>query len=160
MSELMDSIRSCREGRFKSSVVQSDHYLMRCMRYIELNPVRASMVGDPGQYRWWSYRANALGLADTRVNPHPVYLGLHSAAATRQELYRASFRPQLDAEAANDIRQALKLGMPLGNDRFAQSICARLSVRLNSGKRGRPAGAHEQPSPKTAQHHLDLQLDG
>lgn len=147
------------EGRFKSSVVQTDHYLMRCMRYIELNPVRAAMVSDPGQYRWSSYRANALGLDDTRLSPHPVYLGLHPDAATRRELYRASFSPQLDAEAVSDIRQALKLGAPLGNDRFAQSICARLNIRLSSGKRGRQDGAAENPSPEAAQHGLDLQCD-
>lgn len=43
------------EGRYKSSVVQEETYLLRCMRYIELNPVRAGMTRDPGQYRWSSY---------------------------------------------------------------------------------------------------------
>ena len=40
------------EGRFESSVVQAEQYFLLCSRYIELNPVRASMVADPGQYRW------------------------------------------------------------------------------------------------------------
>src|ERR1700689_5382550 len=31
------------EGRFKASVVQAAEYLLRCYRYIELNPVRAGM---------------------------------------------------------------------------------------------------------------------
>ena len=44
------------EGRYKSSVVQAEDYLLACQRYIELNPVRAGMVNDPGQYRWSSYR--------------------------------------------------------------------------------------------------------
>jgi putative transposase len=35
------------EGRFKSSVIQAEDYLLTCMRYIELNPVRANMVNDP-----------------------------------------------------------------------------------------------------------------
>lgn len=52
--------------------------------------------------------------------------------------YRTLFRPELDAEAAIDIRQALHLGMSVGNDRFAEAICARLGIRHNSGKRGRP----------------------
>ena len=46
------------EGRYKSSVIQAETYLLTCMRYIELNPVRAGMVQDPGQYRWSSYRHN------------------------------------------------------------------------------------------------------
>ena len=40
------------EGRYKSSLVQSERYLLECYRYIELNPVRAGMVDDPADYRW------------------------------------------------------------------------------------------------------------
>lgn len=36
------------EGRFKSSLVQSDRYLLTCLRYIELNPVRAVRTGPVG----------------------------------------------------------------------------------------------------------------
>jgi len=52
--------------------------------------------------------------------------------------YRALFRPQLDAAAVTDIRQALQLGMPLGSALFAETICARTGQRRNSGKRGKP----------------------
>jgi putative transposase len=42
------------EGRYKASLIDSDAYLLTCMRYIELNPLRASMVSHPGEYRWSS----------------------------------------------------------------------------------------------------------
>lgn len=58
------------DGRYKSSLVQAETYLLFCHRYVELNPVRAGMVADPARYRWSSYRANALGEADTLVTPH------------------------------------------------------------------------------------------
>jgi putative transposase len=77
---------------------------LACMRYIELNPVRAGMVGDPGQYRWSSYRANGLGQADARLTPHSLYLALAAHADERRVAYRALFRPHLDEEAASDIR--------------------------------------------------------
>ena len=128
------------EGRYKSSLVQAETYLLACYRYIELNPVRAEMVADPGQYRWSSYRANGLGLPDARLTPHPLYLAQGSSAEERAQAYRALFRPHLDAEAATDIRQALQLGMPIGRDRFAELVCATAGVRFNSGKRGRPEG--------------------
>ena len=64
------------DSGYKSSLVHADSYLFTCMRYIELNPVRAAMVDDPAHYRWSSYRANALGQADARLTPHPLYLGL------------------------------------------------------------------------------------
>ena len=112
--------------------------LLACQRYIELNPLRAGMVADPGQYRWSSYWANGLGQPDVRLNPHERYLSLGRNGVGRQTAYRALFRPELDAEAIDDIRQALQLGMPIGSERFAETICSRLCIRHNSGKRGRP----------------------
>jgi len=49
------------EGRFRSSVVQQDTYLLACQRYIEMNPVRAGMVNHPGEYKWSSYRIDGQG---------------------------------------------------------------------------------------------------
>ena len=135
------------EGRYKSSVVQAEAYLLACMRYIELNPARAAMVIDPGDYRWSSYRANGLAQRDARLTPHSLYLGLDADAALRRQAYRTLFRPQLDAEAVSEVRQALKLGMPLGNERFAEAICARLGIRRNSGKRGRTPGDEPASQP-------------
>ena len=79
------------EGRFKSSLVQTESYFLLCQRYIELNPVRACMVQDPSQYRWSSYRHHALGHTDTRLHPHTQYLALGMDAETRQARYRDLF---------------------------------------------------------------------
>ena len=128
------------EGRYKSSLVQAESYLLACYRYIELNPVRAGMVIDPGQYRWSSYRANGLGQPDPRLTSHALYLAQGRDADERVHAYRALFRPHLDAEAASDIRQALQRGMPVGQNRFAELICAKAGIRVNSDKRGRPEG--------------------
>ncbi|WP_370690507.1 transposase, partial [Nitrosomonas sp.] len=73
------------QGRYKASYIQSERYLLACMRYIELNPVRAEMVTRPGEYRWSSYGANALGKEDKLLTPHGEYLALGSTAAGRQE---------------------------------------------------------------------------
>src|SRR6266545_4048494 len=61
------------EGRFRASLVQSERYLLTCMRYIELNPVRASMVGDPAAYRWSSFRGNARIEPMAWLRPHEEY---------------------------------------------------------------------------------------
>jgi len=58
------------EGRYKTSLIDSDAYLLKCYRYIELNPVRAGMVEHPRQYPWSSYRENAgLGFTGVRLEP-------------------------------------------------------------------------------------------
>lgn len=57
---------------------------LTCMRYIELNPVRASMVQDPAQYRWSSYRHNELGQVDTRITSYLIFLAHDRDGAERQ----------------------------------------------------------------------------
>lgn len=132
------------EGRYKSNLIQAETYLLTCMRYIELNPVRADMVQDPGQYRWSSYRHNGLGQADPRITPHPLYLALDRNDTGRQIAYRALFRSELDGEALGDIRLALTQGQPLGHGRFGERICAAAGVRRSQKRPGRPAGKPNQ----------------
>jgi len=60
------------EGRYKASLINDDEYLLTCMRYIELNPVRADMVRSPGQYRWSSYRCNDQGKEDKLITQHSL----------------------------------------------------------------------------------------
>ena len=136
------------DSRYKSSVVQADDYLLTCMRYIELNPVRAAMVDDPAHYRWTSYRANALGQADARVTPHALYLALGRAGKERQAAYRALFRAQLDAAALDAIRLALNQSQPLGGSRFLARIEKLTGERREARPRGRPRvrAVNEQPS--------------
>ena len=132
------------EGRFKSSLVQAEEYLLTCMRYIELNPVRANMVNDPVQYRWSSYRYNSLGQADERIAPHPLYLTLGKDDGIRQAAYRALFRSELDDAALADIRLALMQGQPLGSERFSEMTCAAVGVRRAQRKPGRPIVKRDQ----------------
>lgn len=45
------------QGRFKGILVERDAYLLELARYVVLNPVRAGMVSDAGDWAWSSYRA-------------------------------------------------------------------------------------------------------
>jgi putative transposase len=76
------------EGRFRSCIVQSEAYLLRCQRYIELNPVRADMVSHPRDYPWSSYRANAEGQPSSLVSPHALFENLGRTAQERRAAYR------------------------------------------------------------------------
>ena len=44
------------QGRYKAILVEADEYATQLSRYIHLNPVRAGMVEEPGDYRWSSYQ--------------------------------------------------------------------------------------------------------
>jgi putative transposase len=126
------------DSRYKSSLVQEEHYLLLCQRYIELNPVRADMVNDPAHYRWSSYRANGLGQSDSLITPHSVYSSLGADEAARLIAYRALFRHELDAEAIADVRLALNQGQPFGNGRFLDTIERMTGQRREAKPRGRP----------------------
>jgi putative transposase len=134
------------DGRYKSSLVQAKTYLLLCQRYIELNPVRAGMVTDPAQYRWSSYRTNALGEPDALLTPHPLYLALGGGADARRAAYRDLFRGTLDDKPVTDLRLTLNQDQPIGNDRFYRQIEAMTGQRRELRKRGRPQKKAEQPS--------------
>ena len=103
------------EGRFKSSLVQQQRYLLRCQRYIELNPVRAGMVSHPREYPWSSYRANCELRASTLVAPHDTYLALGPTREARAMAYRHLFQSCLSDEDLHEIRSAARGGFALGN---------------------------------------------
>jgi putative transposase len=116
------------EGRYRSVVVDSECYLLTCYRYIELNPVRAGIVRHPAEYRWSSYRANALGWGDSMVTPHELYLSLDSDASVRRATYRALCETSLDEATLCAVRAATHTGWAMGDDRFRDRI-AQLSGR-------------------------------
>lgn len=127
------------EGRYKASLIHDEGYLLTCMRYIELNPVRANMVRSPALYRWSSYRCNGQGRDDALVMPHSIYMTLGRTKASRQEAYKALFKAHLEQGDLNDIRSAWQTGTPLGNGDFRQKVEAKLKCKVGQARRGRPA---------------------
>ncbi|MES9855665.1 MAG: transposase, partial [Sedimenticola sp.] len=127
------------EGRFKACSVNSDQYLLRCQRYIELNPVRANMVENPAEYRWSSYVANAHGKISSLITPHPLYLALGRNNEQRARCYRDGFKEVLDSALLEVIERSVQTGTPLGNERFKADIEQLLGVKVGQSRRGRPS---------------------
>ena len=131
------------EGRYKASLIDEAGYLLVCMRYIELNPVRAAMVKHPVEYRWSSYHANAAGRDDDIITPHSLYLALGQTVKARAASYRDVFKAHTEEAELSGIRAAWQTGTPLGNDRFKQEIEKALSIKVGQNRRGRPRGESE-----------------
>lgn len=128
------------EGRYKSCLVQKELYLLEVYRYIELNPVRADLIADPGDYRWSSYQINGLGRKSGLCVPHPAYLALGGDTLERRKTYRALFEQHVQGELLAEIRANSNKGLALGNDRFKDEIEALTGIRVKAKKRGRPLG--------------------
>ena len=126
------------EGRYKSSLVDSERYVLTCYRYIELNPVRAGMVAEPAEYPWSSYRSNAQGLDDPLLSPHPLYLQIAGEAKDRRSLYRELVSQALADEDIDAIRQYVQRQRALGSGKFQAQIEQQLQRRAGLGRPGRP----------------------
>jgi len=126
------------EGRYKSSFIDSDEYLLTCMRYIELNPVRAVMVEHPGEFKWSSYHANAQNGIDNLIKEHPCYTGLGKTKEHRQTAYRKLFKDHLDIDTLHDIRESLNHELVLGRSYFKDKIEEMTKRQTRLGIPGRP----------------------
>lgn len=124
------------EGRYKSTLIDSDRYLLTCSRYIELNPVRAQMVRKPEDYPWSSYRSNTDGPTEPVITPHPLYLALGATQPARARVYRALFERHLDTNDIQNIREATETGTVLGNDRFREAVESALRRRIDRQSHG------------------------
>ncbi len=117
-----------REERYKATVINSDQYLLTCMRYIELNPMRAGMAAHPHDYPWSSYPANADGYNNKLITQHTLYRHLGTDAAERECAYRQLFRAAIGRSDLEPVREATNKGLVLGNNPFRERI-ERLSGR-------------------------------
>jgi len=128
------------EGRFKAAIVETATYLLACYRYIELNPVRAGIVSNPGQYRWSSFARNGLSSNDELIKEHAEYLNLGNSEQQRAENYRLLFEEFISEDELNFLRTHTQSGTPLGNSKFREEIEAVLAMQTGHPSRGRPEG--------------------
>jgi putative transposase len=113
------------EGRYKACLVDSEHYVLACYRYIELNPVRARMVDDPARYRWSSCAANLRLRPHSGLSPHPAWLALGSTPAQRSDCYRTLLVESLPEDTLTEIRHYLQQQRAWGRDDFRAMVEAK-----------------------------------
>lgn len=128
------------EGRYKASLIDSEHYLLTCYRYIELNPVRAGIVQRAEDYPWSSHGAHVKGVPSDVIVDHPLYVALGKDAEERALAYQELFRHQIDDDLKLIRSEANRSGI-LGGERFKDEIEAALARRVRPGKAGRPSRA-------------------
>jgi putative transposase len=109
------------EGRHKVAFVQDDQYWLTCMRYVELNPVRAGLVSSPELYKWSSYRAHALGSRDLLLSEHEVFTGLGGCHESRQLAWRGMCDSPLSPQQLQRIRGSICRGAVEGEPFFHES---------------------------------------
>ena len=131
------------EGRYKSSPIDTDKYLLSCCRYVELNPVRAGMVELAEQYQWSSYRSKTGREENDWLDLDPCYLGLGSTSEQRVQRYEDWVNASITPGEIRLLREALQRGQLTGDDRFSEEVERRIGIRVKLRKQGRPMKALE-----------------
>ena len=126
------------EGRFKSNLIESERYLLACMRYIEENPVRAKMVSKPEEYLFSSFHSNAEGQKNILISEHEVFMRLSDDKDKRHLFYSQLFNQKLDDDALNQIRLGCQSGTPIGSSDFKAEIELAIGRKIGKLQRGRP----------------------
>ncbi len=126
------------QGRFKTSVVDSERYFMLCSRYIELNPVRARLAEGPLDYPWSSYPHHAGVSVDPLITDHALYWSLGNTPFQREGAYIELTQQALSVDEMKTINQAVLKGWPLGSDAFKADLQQKAKRQVLPAKRGRP----------------------
>lgn len=135
------------QGRYRATVLDAEHYLMACSRYIESNPVRAGLATTPADYPWSSFAHHAGSKPDPLITDHAVYWALGNTPFAREAAYQQLMAQPPGADEVELLTDAAWKGWALGSDQFKAALAKQASRRVTPAKRGRPA---KQPQTDTA----------
>lgn len=133
------------EGRFRATVLEPERYLLPCMSYIELHPVRHGQVVQPELFPW-SSSAHHHGLrTDPLVSDHKLFWALGNTPFDREARYRALLAQGLSSLQVKDITHATQKGWALGSPGFVAGLAQQTDRRLSAKLRGRPRKSDMSP---------------
>jgi putative transposase len=135
------------EGRFKSSPIESNSYLLACSRYVEMNPVFAGMCDDPATYPWSSCGSKVAPKQFPWLDDDPLYEALGATNEERRQRYREFLRESISDEEKELILGAIQRGQLTGGRSFIDAIESRLNKRIELRGRGRPRKSENKSVP-------------
>ncbi|PBI85456.1 Transposase IS200 like protein [Variovorax boronicumulans] len=126
------------EGRYRSTLIQTERYLLTCMAYIDLNPVRAGMVAEARDFPWSSHGHYAGLRQDRLLTPHPLYWELGNTPFAREAAYAELVRGGVRAADQQALTEATLRGWAAGDDGFLDRLQKSTERRVIKAKAGRP----------------------
>jgi len=112
------------QGRYKSILVERDAYLLELCRYVVLNPVRAKMVDEAGQWPWSSYAATA------GIDVCPSWLSIQWLLSQFSHLHRADAYARFVVNGMKDgcLWDGLNQQVYLGGDTFVDEVKSLVNI--------------------------------
>ena len=126
------------EGRYRSTLLQPERYLLPCMAYLDLNPVRSGEVAQAADYPWSSH-AHWVGLRHDRLlTPHALYWALGNTPFAREAAYGALVQAGIGVHEQEALTASALSGWALGEPKFLQDLQGDTPRRVTRGQAGRP----------------------
>ena len=126
------------EGRYKSTLIQAERYLLACMVYIDLNPVRAGLVTEPTDYPWSSHGHYVGRRNDHLISPHPLYWELGNTPFAREAAYAGLVQSGITRQQEHALTDSALRGWALGEPDYVADLQKRTARRVSRTRAGRP----------------------
>jgi putative transposase len=126
------------EGRYRSTVLQPERYLLPCMAYFDLNPVRTALVQSAADYPWSSHGHYAGLRSEPWLVPAPAYWTLGNTPFAREAAYADMVHEGVTAAQQDALTRSVLGGWALGDEAFVARLQQSAPRRLTRGRPGRP----------------------
>ena len=129
------------EGRYKSTLIQAERYLLACMAYIDLNPVRSALVAQARDYPWSSYGHYSGQRIDKLISPHRLFWELGNTPFAREAAYAEWVRQGVSPAQQAALTDSALSGWALGEPEFVAELQRLTPRRVTKSQAGRPVSA-------------------
>jgi putative transposase len=126
------------EGRYRSTLIQTERYFLACMVYIDLNPVRAGMVTQAADFPWSSHAHYTGTRQDAWLTPHPLYWSLGNTPFARELAYAQLVQAGIEQSQQHALTSATLSGWALGEESFVSGLQRLTPRRVSKAAAGRP----------------------
>ena len=126
------------EGRYRSTLIEADRYLLACMAYLDLNPVRAGLVSEAHGYAWSSHGFYVGERSDKLITPHGLFWNLANTPFGREAAYAALVRSGITEDQQTALTKSALAGWALGDTEFVADLQKLTQRRVSKARAGRP----------------------
>jgi putative transposase len=126
------------EGRYRSTLLQPERYLLACLAYMDLAPVREGLVGTPAAHPWGSHSHYVGARVDRLITPHALIWSMGNTPFSRELAYGEFVQEGLNAVVCDAITRSVARGWPLGDQEFIAQLQQQTDRRLLPARPGRP----------------------
>ena len=131
------------EGRYKSTLIQTDRYLLACMAYMDLNPVRAGLVGQVRDYPWSSHGHYTGQRLDKLITPHGLVWEMGNTPFAREAAYAELVQSGISPVQQAALTESALRGWALGEPDFVADLQKRTERRVAKSSAGRPVSVQK-----------------